>query len=79
MAVHRALVRKGTPGRHASEHPNAHPGQVSLARALQMQGTYPSVVKLHDGDEDAGPEQHAVQPAADVVDPLVEVRLLRGA
>eukprot|EP00967_Tisochrysis_lutea_P008847 scaffold10587_cov22-Tisochrysis_lutea.AAC.1 len=40
--------------------------------------THPPVVELHDGDECARPKEHAKQPGADVVHPLIEIRLLQG-
>lgn len=38
--------------------------------------THPSVVKLHDCDECAGPEEHEVEARAQMVDVFIVVRLL---
>mmetsp|Transcript_25771 Transcript_25771/g.66352 ORF Transcript_25771/g.66352 Transcript_25771/m.66352 type:complete len:257 (-) Transcript_25771:549-1319(-) len=46
-----------------------------ICEPLEVLRVIPSVVKLHDGDECAGPEEHAVQSGADMVDPLVEMGL----
>ncbi len=76
-----SMMWQGMPGfRRACLYPSPLHTEKRLgmvAGALEVGGTYPSVVKLHDGEEYADPEEHAVQPRPHVVDPFIVVRLLQ--
>mmetsp|Transcript_15869 Transcript_15869/g.43102 ORF Transcript_15869/g.43102 Transcript_15869/m.43102 type:complete len:223 (+) Transcript_15869:3575-4243(+) len=51
------------------------PIQHDVCQPFEVARPLPPVVELHDGDECARPKEHAKQPGADVVHPLIEIRL----